>query len=170
MENGEQRQVIDAKGRKRGLKQWVVCPMCDGGRWIRTDFVNKDTFTGMCIQCHNKFKTSKRENHGRWIGGVIDSGKYYRFVKLKEDDLFYPMAKHHGYISQHRLVMAQSLNRCLKSWEVVHHINGNKKDNRLENLQLTTPDKHIANHRLLMTINKQKREIQKLKDIINHQP
>jgi hypothetical protein len=46
----------------------------------------------------------------------------------------------------HRIIMEQSLGRSLEFNEVVHHKNGDKKDNRLENLELVTRSNHSKTH------------------------
>ena len=71
------------------------------------------------------------ERSGRWKGGHPDSNGY---IILKAPDN--PMAMRSGYVSEHRLVMARKLGRPLSKKETVHHINGDTKDNRIENLQL----------------------------------
>ncbi len=62
----------------------------------------------------------------------------YALVRLPHGDPFIEMVDCNGYVREHRLVMAEHLGRPLTIDEVVHHKNGEKKDNRLENLELWT--------------------------------
>ena len=49
-------------------------------------------------------------------------------------------------IDQHRRIMQELVGRPLLRWELVHHINGDKRDNRLENLQIVSPKEHSKIH------------------------
>ena len=80
------------------------------------------------------------------------NGKGYVQVFCPNNEYEKPDAQ--GYVSEHRLVMAQHLGRKLKSREVVHHINEIRDDNRIENLRLfASSAEHLAHHRELRRMN-----------------
>jgi hypothetical protein len=54
----------------------------------------------------------------------------------------HPNASQRGYILEHRLIMERILCRYLEKKEDVHHINGIKNDNRIENLELLSHSEH----------------------------
>ena len=76
------------------------------------------------------------EDSSNWKGGkIIDSHGY---VKIRISS--HPNAK--NYVYEHRLVVEKSLNRYLDPQEIVHHKNGIRSDNRIENLIIVTRRKH----------------------------
>ncbi len=50
------------------------------------------------------------------------------------------------WVLEHRYVKSIEIGRSLESDEIVHHINGNKKDNSLENLKIISNKEHAAQH------------------------
>ena len=93
--------------------------------------------------CQGKFmtKTGGRRAHanGHWKGGLSDHGQGY---KMLTSGTYSKQFKLH-----HRFIMEKHLGRTLESNEVVHHINGNKADNRIENLEAMTRAEHMDHHR-----------------------
>lgn len=128
-----------------GRMIWDACPECGKERWVR---IKKRGCT--CADCWSqklclmgarapKPGSQQREKNNAWKGGapcVTKNG--YRMVRLERGDPYRKMTSNGVYIFEHRLVMAKHLGRLLTPDEQIHHINGDKLDNRIENLELWT--------------------------------
>jgi hypothetical protein len=74
-------------------------------------------------------------------GLTIDVGGYVLVKKVN-----HPHKNARGYVRLHRLVMEVVLGRFLESHEHVHHIDGNKRNNDPENLEIMTNEHHRRLH------------------------
>lgn len=74
--------------------------------------------------------------------GEIRTHNGYRMILRPE----HSEADSKGYVREHRIVMEEKLGRPLRKNELVHHINGDKLDNRPENLEVMTKAEHVSLH------------------------
>jgi len=116
---------------------------------IRMNFGNWTNFVKACgfeplksefsIQARlNSIKARTGKMGGNNKGGRIKDR--FGYIQIWKPE--HPNAKIAGYIHEHRLVMSEHLRRPLEGSESVHHKNGIKDDNRLENLELMTKRVH----------------------------
>lgn len=105
-----------------------------------------------CKSCASKIKTEKQKrifklktagkNNPNWKGGTkISRGYVLKLVKS------HPNKNSDDYVQEHRLVVEKKIGRYLKKEEVVHHIDEDKSNNKIENLMLfSSQSKHVSFH------------------------
>lgn len=153
---GEVRRANQLGYKGNLLWMWVACEDCGKERWTRLRWGKP--IHGRCNACAQRLSHPSSLRYPR---GARNNP--YILLRIKPDDFFYPMVRKDGCILEHRLVMAKHLNRHLLPWEVVHHKNGEKKDNRLENLELLgARSKHnILLNREIRRLQRQVSELEK---------
>jgi len=90
-----------------------------------------------------KICRTKGEDHPNWKGGVSIDKWGYRLLYAPQ------RKKSHPYTYEHVLVAEEKIGRRLHKNEHVHHLNGQKLDNRPENLLVCTASEHRILHRQL---------------------
>jgi hypothetical protein len=85
----------------------------------------------------------KGKNHYRWNNSQIVSEHGYIKIRVGKS---HPLADPNGYAYEHLLVWCAAGNLRPTQNELIHHCNGDKLDNRIENLELITRSDHNRYH------------------------
>lgn len=134
---------------------------------------SKDGLQSECKYCHGtrtelyikrnsakakriRQKSISKQKGGDWMN--------YPLKKVYHTDKYmsvycpvYPKTNSGGCVHYHRLLMARHLGRVLLQDELVHHIDGDKTNNVISNLEITTRTKHTKHHGLGATIGRNRK-------------
>lgn len=114
-------------------------------------------------QWSTKKSARRGEAHSQWKGGRSITGKGYEKLNINLiDPKFHCMADNSGWVLTHRIVMAEHLGRPLLPEEVVHHIDENKRNNAIENLELSSRKQHMQAHKAWETMANGTKKIPKI--------
>jgi hypothetical protein len=131
------------------------------GECFRNDNFERSVMEN-CLHCGKEFKQfpcEKRKGGGKYcsrecygVHSQKDGGRNKKNYEVIHRGYREVWVKGHEkckkrHIVEHRFVMEQHIGRKLEKHEHVHHINGIRNDNRIENLLLTNHDDHRKLHR-----------------------
>lgn len=123
---------IECRSKRRSVKKInLICENCGISFQRYPSHYRKERHQFCSMGCCHTWWT---ENASGWI----HESQGCRYVCIGGKDIL-----------EHRYIMEQHLDRPLDINEIVHHINGDRLDNRLENLELMTKGEHSTLHNIL---------------------
>lgn len=134
--------------RRKYFGQIVKCAKCSKDYFLTNSNLKKsrERYCSKLCQGLRMQELFIGKNNPMWKGGIIKDTHGYKLIKKRE----HPLCNKEGYIGEHRLIMERVVGRYLHRFEVVHHINQIRDDNRIENLMLfNNQSEHISHHNTL---------------------
>ena len=111
----------------------------------RKEIISKISHSVKNLWKDKYYRERMKEKRRKILNGRIKS--FYGYILIYKPEHPFALRQKRPYVPEHRLVMEKHLGRHLKPKEVVHHINGIKDDNRVENLKLfKNHSKHVKYH------------------------
>lgn len=141
--NGVDLELIKEIGQKKqGKRSYMFglfkCPTCGN----EVEKIKKDGLKAKSCSriCYSSERT--RIRRGGYNDFVIINSYRYRYAPSHPKAI----GTKKLYVAEHRLIVESKLGRFLTDEEIVHHINENTLDNRVENLQVMSASEHSLHH------------------------
>jgi hypothetical protein len=122
-----------------GPKYTLMCDCC-GKSFERRKSAGKRKHSFCSRKCQHTF--FRGQNSPQYKNGRYTDDRGYVLVYTPK----HPRRVAKCYVYEHILVMEKALGRYLEKGEVVHHLNGDRENNRIENLQVMSQAEHRKLH------------------------
>ena len=166
---------VKTKTRKSCRIRKIPCSWCSGFIWDRVSEKETKTLRRFCSKtCRLLYKKSRWKGEERfckkcsnpfwakasYIRKSSSGGPHFCSrkccghapkKKTMTTDGYWQIKTPHGHKKEHRWIMEKFLKRSLSKNELVHHINHNKLDNRIENLMIVSREEHPHLHNKLVS-------------------